>query len=95
MWYQKGGNAHGDKKKLYKQSGDESASDEQDFSIFGKKEKIYKLYPKEKPEHIDTALEEFLTVGQDDEDDFDSSWDRFTKILASIIVEDMIANLGG
>ena len=68
---------------------------EQDFSIFGKKEEIYKLYPKEKPEHIDTALEEFLTVGQDDEDDFDSSWDRFTKILASIIVEDMIANLGG
>ena len=43
---------------------------EQDFSIFGKREEIYKLYPKEKPEHIDTALQEFLTVGQDDEDDF-------------------------
>ena len=39
--------------------------------------------------------EKLEQIVQDDEDDFDSSWDRFTKILASIIVEDMIANLGG
>ena len=63
-----------------------------DRSLIMVPEELRRLYPNAKPEHIEMALEQFVTY---ECDGGESKIELFGKVLAAVIIDESIGKRGG